>query len=288
MALRERPSGERRQAGRPLLGGSSVTGPLASAASTALRAVHFDPRETARRDRDALLASHTKVLAGLRGTHRLTPQCRQFRVRTHKRRMRFSGRLKSWNPERGFGFIESDGGGQEVFAHISAIPVRLRPPQPGQAFTFEVELNREGKKRAANIGVAEAPRAASRPRREAPAQWSLASALAIPVFVVIYAVVTAKYSVSPWFALAYIALGVVSLMVYAFDKSAAAAGRWRSSEQSLLALSLLSGWPGGLVAQQLLRHKSSKASFRQAFWVTVVLNVGAFVLYHVVVKPPVQ
>ena len=146
----------------------------------------------------------------------------------------------------------------------------------------------EGKKRAANIGVAEAPRAASRPQREAPAQWNLASALAIPAFVVIYALITAKYRVSFWFALSYIVLSVASLMVYAFDKSAAVAGRWRSSEQSLLALGLLGGWPGGLVAQHLLRHKSSKASFRQAFWGTVVLNVGAFVVYHVIVKPSVQ
>lgn len=69
--------------------------------------------------------------------------------------MRFSGRLKTWNTDRGFGFIEPDGGGQEIFVHLSAVPSRFRPPKPGQAFTFEVEINREGKKRAANIGVVE-------------------------------------------------------------------------------------------------------------------------------------
>ena len=199
--------------------------------------------------------------------------------------MRFSGRLKSWNTDRGFGFIEPDGGGQEVFVHISAVPTQLRPPKPGQAFTFEVELNRDGKKRAANIGVAERPRTPSRVQREARARWSLGSALVIPAFVVIYTAIAIKYGVSPWFAVAYIVLSIVSLMLYAFDKSAAVAGRWRSSEQSLLALGLFGGWPGGLVAQQLLRHKSSKASFREAFWGTVMLNVGAFIVYHVVVKP---
>ena len=199
--------------------------------------------------------------------------------------MRFSGRLKTWNTDRSFGFIEPDGGGQEIFVHLSAVPSRFRPPKPGQSFTFEVEVHREGKKRAANIGVVERPPRISLAPREAPAPWSLGSALAIPAFAVVYAVLATQFRVSPWFALAYVVLSAACLMAYAFDKSAAVAGRWRSSERSLLVLGLLGGWPGGLLAQQLLRHKSSKASFREAFWGTVVLNVGAFVAFHVVVKP---
>ena len=199
--------------------------------------------------------------------------------------MRFSGRLKTWNTDRSFGFIEPDGGGQEIFVHLSAVPSRFRPPKPGQSFTFEVEVNREGKKRAANIGVVERPPRISLAPREAPAPWSLGSALAIPAFAVVYAVLATQFRVSPWFALAYVVLSAACLMAYAFDKSAAVAGRWRSSERSLLVFGLLGGWPGGLLAQQLLRHKSSKASFREAFWGTVVLNVGAFVAFHVVVKP---
>lgn len=194
--------------------------------------------------------------------------------------MRFSGRLKSWNAERGFGFVKPDGGGQDIFVHVSAVPSRLRPPKLGQHFTFEVELNRDGKKRASNLGIFEqqAP-APSRAQPQKPASWSAGSALAIPAFVVVYIVVASKYSVSHWLALTYVVLSAICLMAYAFDKSAAVAGRWRSSEQSLLALGVLGGWPGGLLAQQLLRHKSSKASFRRAFWGTVLLNVAAFVGY---------
>jgi uncharacterized membrane protein YsdA (DUF1294 family) len=42
-------------------------------------------------------------------------------------------------------------------------------------------------------------------------------------------------------------------------------------------LSLAGGWPGALVAQQKLHHKSKKQSFRLVFWLTVLLNCGAFV-----------
>ena len=34
--------------------------------------------------------------------------------------MRFDGKLKSWNDDRGFGFIEPLQGGQEIFVHIKS------------------------------------------------------------------------------------------------------------------------------------------------------------------------
>jgi len=200
--------------------------------------------------------------------------------------MRFDGQLKSWNAERGFGFIEPTGGGQEIFLHVSAVPTDLRPPKIGQRLTFEVALNREGKKRAANVGVAVLQISRRAARVAKPARWSVASVIAIPAFLVIYVVVAATRSVSGWFALAYVGFSILAVLAYALDKSAAVAGRWRSSEQSLLLLGLVGGWPGGLLAQQLLRHKSSKASFRRVFWGTVVANVTAFVGFHAFVRAP--
>ena len=80
-------------------------------------------------------------------------------------------------------------------------------------------------------------------------------------------------------AAAYGVLSVVCFIAYAADKSAAKTGGWQTKESSLLILGLVGGWPGGVLAQQLLRHKSTKASFRSAFWATVVVNVGAFVAF---------
>ncbi len=62
---------------------------------------------------------------------------------------------------------------------------------------------------------------------------------------------------------------------------------WRIPESTLLLAGLLGGWPGALLAQHLLRHKSSKPSFLAEFWATVALNVLAFAftpLFEILVK----
>lgn len=66
----------------------------------------------------------------------------------------------------------------------------------------------------------------------------------------------------------------VAFLVYARDKTAAQRGQWRTRERSLHLLGLAGGWPGALLAQRMLRHKSSKKSFRVAFWGTVFVNCG--------------
>ena len=99
-------------------------------------------------------------------------------------------------------------------------------------------------------------------------------------FLLVYLVVAVVWRVPGVVAAVYLVASLVCFVAYAIDKSAAAQGRWRTSEGTLLALGLVGGWPGALVAQQVLRHKSSKASFRAAFWGTVLLNVAAFVALH--------
>ncbi|HEX4325213.1 MAG TPA: DUF1294 domain-containing protein [Burkholderiales bacterium] len=71
-------------------------------------------------------------------------------------------------------------------------------------------------------------------------------------------------------------MSVVTFALYAVDKVAAKRNASRISENALLAFGLLCGWPGAVLAQQLLRHKSAKLSFRHVFWLTVLANVIAF------------
>ena len=58
--------------------------------------------------------------------------------------MRFDGVIKTWNDERGFGFIEASQGGQEIFVHIKAFSARATRPQVGNRVSFEIELGPQG------------------------------------------------------------------------------------------------------------------------------------------------
>lgn len=72
----------------------------------------------------------------------------------------------------------------------------------------------------------------------------------------------------------YAVMSGIAIGLYAFDKSAARRGGWRTQESTLHALALLGGWPGALLAQDWFRHKSGKAAFQSVFWITVVVNCG--------------
>ncbi|MBW8313113.1 MAG: DUF1294 domain-containing protein, partial [Rhizobium sp.] len=75
-------------------------------------------------------------------------------------------------------------------------------------------------------------------------------------------------------AVAYAAMSLLALATYAIDKSAAQSGRRRIPENTLHLFALLGGWPGALVAQQWLRHKSVKTGFLGVFWLTVFANLA--------------
>jgi len=101
--------------------------------------------------------------------------------------------------------------------------------------------------------------------------------LPIFIFASIYAAATLAWGV-PWLVgAAYLMTSLTCFVAYAIDKAAARNGSWRTPERSLLLLGLVGGWPGALLAQQWLRHKSAMRPFRRLFWVTVVANVAGFV-----------
>jgi CspA family cold shock protein len=64
-----------------------------------------------------------------------------------------TGTVKWFNPTKGFGFIQPDGGGKDVFVHISAVErAGLNSLNEGQKVTYDVQDER-GKSAAVNLKV---------------------------------------------------------------------------------------------------------------------------------------
>jgi cold shock protein len=62
-----------------------------------------------------------------------------------------SGKVKWFNAQKGFGFIQPDDGGKDVFVHISAVErAGLTGRKDGQAISYDVQQDR-GKAAAANL-----------------------------------------------------------------------------------------------------------------------------------------
>ena len=100
--------------------------------------------------------------------------------------------------------------------------------------------------------------------------------LPLVLFLLVYLFASLVWEMSQLVGAAYLTTSLTCFVAYAIDKSAARAQSWRTPESTLLILGLVGGWPGALLAQQWLRHKSSKPSFQRKFQLTVALNLGAF------------
>ena len=62
-----------------------------------------------------------------------------------------TGKIKWFNPTKGYGFIENDTGGKDVFLHVSALEeAGIETLKEGQAISFEIGENK-GKENAINI-----------------------------------------------------------------------------------------------------------------------------------------
>jgi len=101
--------------------------------------------------------------------------------------------------------------------------------------------------------------------------------LPIALFAGIYAATVLVWNAPLWPALIYVGASLITYLVYAADKREAQRYGQRVSENTLLFLGFIGGWPGAIIAQQTLRHKTIKQPFRGYHWFTVVANIAVFV-----------
>ena len=183
--------------------------------------------------------------------------------------MRTKGKITSWNGDKGYGFITPLAGGKQVFIHINEFAGRKKQLAVGQIVTYEMATDRQGRK----CGV-RATLPGEKLRQDNSNNGIASSILIAMTFLVIVAGSVLMKKLPPTILLIYVALSMITFFIYRADKSAARQGKWRTPESTLHLLALTGGWPGALIAQQTLRHKSKKKTFRVIFWMTVLINCG--------------
>jgi uncharacterized membrane protein YsdA (DUF1294 family)/cold shock CspA family protein len=186
--------------------------------------------------------------------------------------MRYQGRITDWKDDKGFGFVTPNGGGPRIFIHIKSFSNRQRRPVGNELVTYDLASDSQGRSQGMNIvfvgdRLPSPPTTAPGPGVGAFIFASIFSTLmlgAVSMGRLPYAVL-----------MTYLVMSGAAYLAYYFDKAAALKGHRRTQESTLHAFSLFGGWPGAMLAQQTLRHKTQKRSFQITYWVTVVLNCTA-------------
>ena len=202
--------------------------------------------------------------------------------------MRHQGPLTSWHDEKGYGFIEPEGGGPRAFVHIKAFLDPLRRPVAGDVLTYELHTDPRGRAVAQQILFLHqsAPssdhrrrphasgRTHARPERQGAGRPGVLPWVLMLLFLSTLWALHAKGYLHPRLLAWYPAISLLAFIAYWRDKRAAQRQEWRTPESTLQLFALLGGWPGALLAQRCLRHKISKPSFQVVFWINVLLHCG--------------
>jgi uncharacterized membrane protein YsdA (DUF1294 family)/cold shock CspA family protein len=188
--------------------------------------------------------------------------------------MRLEGKVIKWQNDKGFGFIEPINGSPDLFFHENFLRNQSRRPVVGDEVTFEITTNQEEKKRAERILF----RGERDPWKSDKVFDVFYSSLSC-VFLICIGVLVFLEKIDPIVLILYLLLSLITYFLYRQDKIKAKNDEWRTPEKKLHFFSLIGGWPGALIAQRLLRHKSRKQSFQVFFYITVILNISAISFY---------
>jgi uncharacterized membrane protein YsdA (DUF1294 family)/cold shock CspA family protein len=184
--------------------------------------------------------------------------------------MRIKGKLIKWDSNKAFGFIAPNSGGKHVFIHKTAFCYKKRTPKINDIITFTMSKGKDGRDCAS-----EATFTGEKLKAKVSNRTNMFSVYLLGFFLAFLSFAYFTGEVSEHVLWFYCGLSIATFIIYAWDKFQAQRGGWRTSEGTLHMLSLAGGWPGAAIAQQLLRHKSSKKQFRIGFWLTVGVNLAA-------------
>lgn len=173
------------------------------------------------------------------------------------------GELVQWNDSRGFGFIVTDKG-ERYFVHISNIGRIATRPRNGDLVSFRPGKSKDGRLEAKSVAImgANPKPSLAQMRRGTETKTSPGWRLYLTVVMGVLLATGLFLEHLPWpLALLYVAMGFVAFLAYGRDKKFAEGGHWRTSEATLLGIDLAFGVIGGLLGQEVFRHKTRKTEY---------------------------
>jgi uncharacterized membrane protein YsdA (DUF1294 family)/cold shock CspA family protein len=182
--------------------------------------------------------------------------------------MRRVGRISGWNEDKGYGFVTPHDGGDRAFVHIKAFQFGSRRPVDGDLISYSASKDVRGRTNATDV------RHAGQKIERRKTYKPLPRLALGTIFLLAVALGTFFGVVPAMIAIGYVLASCLSSVMYSLDKAAAGTDMQRTPQSTLHFVGLLGGWPGALIAQQRFRHKTVQASFQQAFWVTVLVNLA--------------
>ena len=183
--------------------------------------------------------------------------------------MLVKGKIVQWDDVKGFGFIQPLLQGERVFLHIKATQNRGRRPVIGDVVTYQLGKDTKGRLQAQQVTFAGEKRKIRRAKTSA--RWPMMVVLG---FFVMLLTATLATTLPLYIVTVYAVLSLLTFFSYWQDKQKARADKWRTAESTLHLLSLLGGWPGALLAQNYLRHKSQKRAFLVTFYFALLSNIA--------------
>jgi len=179
---------------------------------------------------------------------------------------RTEAQLVDWDDQRGFGFARLPGGTERIFVHIKSFNPDMPRPRAGDHLELEIIAGRKGRPAASGVDIINPATGKKLP---------LSLHLATSAMLLILLQIDLMLGRAPlWLAALYVSMGAASLVAYSWDKRAARLGIWRISETRLLLIDLFGGIIGGLLAQNLFRHKRHKRSFQIATLGVVIFHAA--------------
>lgn len=180
------------------------------------------------------------------------------------------GVVVKFDTESGFGFIRTKGRRDDVFVHMKSVQGHTLL-SVGQNVTFDIYPTPKGD-HAVNVLPGNA--------QKSPSSIFFIAAAVITLLTMLGVVFGAGFT---WLWAYLLAINIGTFALYAYDKSVAGGMRLRVPEVVLHVLALLGGTPAAFIGQQALRHKTIKGSFQAWFIGIVVLQVGAYIAYVMLV-----